>query len=249
MQVLPSQLEANVDFMPDRDVSDVADPDLGAAALEDDATGGGGGSGGFRGGGGGVDDWLDDEEEEEEAPRHPPPADRTGPITSVAPTAPSGGPKRRGVLLFGSHPKKPKHSATAAKNTAAATKRCKAATKAAKFHKAPKQPPMVSAAPVSLERSTSASVVRMAQGSTNTRRIDPAADLREALERNAREVWEEKEAAAKEAEADKAAAAKVAQADADAAAQAQADATTKKRAAGTAYQQIPLLITPCAPRH
>ena len=52
--------------MPDRDTSDVADPDLGAATLEDNATGGGGGAGGFEGGGG-VEDWSDDEEEEEEA--------------------------------------------------------------------------------------------------------------------------------------------------------------------------------------
>nr|XP_020147999.1 uncharacterized protein LOC109733208 [Aegilops tauschii subsp. strangulata] len=36
--VLPLQPEANVDFLPDRDASDVADPDLGAAALEDEAT-------------------------------------------------------------------------------------------------------------------------------------------------------------------------------------------------------------------
>nr|XP_020157211.1 uncharacterized protein LOC109742531 [Aegilops tauschii subsp. strangulata] len=146
------------------------------------------------------------------------------------PTAPGGGSKHRGVLLFGSHPKKPKHSAVAAKNTAAATKRREAAVKAVKFQKAPKQPPMVSAAPLSLKRSTSSSVVRVAEGSTNNRRIDPAADLREGQERNAREVREEKEAAAKKAEADKAAAAKAAQVDADAAAQAQADAAVKKRA-------------------
>ena len=64
MQVLPLQLEANVDFMPDRDASDVADPDLGAAALEDDATGGGGAGG--SGGRGSMEDWSDGDEEDEE---------------------------------------------------------------------------------------------------------------------------------------------------------------------------------------
>ena len=76
----------------------------------------------------------------------------------------------------------------------------------------------MSRAPLSLEQSTSASVVRAAEGSTNNRRLDPTANLREAQERNAREVREEKEAAAKKAEADKAAAAKAAQADAEVAA-------------------------------
>nr|XP_020168930.1 enolase-phosphatase E1-like [Aegilops tauschii subsp. strangulata] len=145
--VLPLQLEANADFMPDQDASDMADPDLGAAALEDDATGDGGGAGGS-GGRGGVEDW----------------------------------------------------------------------------------------APLSLERSTSVSVVRTAEGSTNNRRIDPAADLREAQERNAREVREEKEAAAKKAEANKAAAATAAQADADAAAKKQAEDAVRRR--------TPLLVTP-----
>ena len=95
---------------------------------------------------------------------------------------------------------------------------------------------LLSRAPLSLERSTSASIVRAAEGSTNNRRIDPAADLREAQERNAREVREEKEAAAKKAEADKAGAVKAAQADADAAA--------KKRAEDSARHQTPQLITP-----
>nr|XP_020148351.2 translation initiation factor IF-2-like [Aegilops tauschii subsp. strangulata] len=216
-QVLPLQLEAYIDFMPDRDASNVADPDLGSAALEDDATGGGGGAGGSAGGGG-VEDWSNDDEEEEEVSRRPPPADRMGPSSSAAPTAPGGGSKRRGVLLFSSHPKKPKHSAAAAKNMAVATKRRKAAAKAAKFQKAPKQPPMGDG------------------GLHQQCRIDPAADLREAQERNAREVRKVKEAAAKKAEADKAAAAKAAQEDADSAA--------KKRAEDAARQQIPQLITP-----
>nr|XP_020182111.1 uncharacterized protein LOC109767802 [Aegilops tauschii subsp. strangulata] len=231
MQILPSHSEANVVYMPDREVSDVADPDLGAAALEDDARGGCGGAVGSVGGGG-VEDWSDDEEEEQ-VPRHPLPSDRVGPSSSAAPTAPGGGSKRRGVLLFGSHPKKPKHWAAAAKNMAAATKWREAAAKATKFQKAPKKPPMVSA----LRH-------RGGKGSTNNRCIDPVADLQEAQERNAREVREEKEAAAKKAEADKAAAAKAAQADADATAKAQADTVAKKRAEDAARQQIPQLITP-----
>ena len=54
-----------MDDQPDRAVSDVDDPDLGAAALEDDATGGV-----YRADaseeGGGVETWPDDFEEEDE---------------------------------------------------------------------------------------------------------------------------------------------------------------------------------------
>ena len=70
--------------------------------------------------------------------------------------------------------------------------------------------PLLSKAPLSLEWSTSASIVRTAEVSSNTCRIDPAADLREAWERNAWEVREEKEAAAKKEEANKAASARAA---------------------------------------
>ena len=56
------------DYQPDREVSNVDDPDLGAAALEDDAIGGGDGAGGSEEGGG-VETWPDDDEEEDE-PRH-----------------------------------------------------------------------------------------------------------------------------------------------------------------------------------
>ena len=50
-------------------------------------------------------------------------------------------------------------------------------------------------APLSLERSASASIIGGTEGSTNTRRIDPLADLPEATEKNAREVREEQEEA------------------------------------------------------
>ena len=40
------------DYLPDRAVSDLDDPDLGAAALADDARGGGSGAGGAEEGGG-----------------------------------------------------------------------------------------------------------------------------------------------------------------------------------------------------
>nr|XP_020157873.2 tol-Pal system protein TolA-like [Aegilops tauschii subsp. strangulata] len=56
MQILTPQpvadaLEEGHGYLPDRAVSDVDDPDLGAAAMEeDDATGGGGGAGGSGGG-------------------------------------------------------------------------------------------------------------------------------------------------------------------------------------------------------
>ena len=47
-------------------------------------------------------------------------------------------------------------------------------------------------APLTLEKSSAASVIRSAATSSTSRRIDPAADLREATERNAREAREEK---------------------------------------------------------
>ena len=99
MQILTSQpaadgLEQGHEYLPDRSVSDVDDPDLGAAALEeDDATGGGGGAGGS-GGGGGLDEWPDDDEEEIE-PRRPPGADKAGVSFLAVPTAPGSARKRR----------------------------------------------------------------------------------------------------------------------------------------------------------
>ena len=80
-------------------------------------------------------------------------------------------------------------------------------------------------APLSLERSTSASIIGGTEGSANARRIDPLADLREATYKNALEAREEKERAEKV----KADAAKVVQEEADAMAKAQADAAAKAR--------------------
>ena len=60
-------------------------------------------------------------------------------------------------------------------------------------------------APLTLERVAAASVMGSVETSATTRRIDPAADLREATERNAQEKREEEEAARLEkAEAEKA---------------------------------------------
>ena len=124
-------------YEPDRAVSDVDDPNLGAAALEDDATGGVYEAGDSEEGGG-VDTWPDDFEEED-APRHTRGADKAVAGSSAAPTAQAGTRKRKqGAALFGSVPKK-------AKNPTAATRRNEATAKAAKFQKLPKAPPMVSA--------------------------------------------------------------------------------------------------------
>ena len=101
------------EFLPDRAKSDVDDPDLGAAALEDDAEGGGGVSGGPRLGAN-LEDWPDDDEEF--VPRHQPGACQPGTGSSALPDAQGGGKKRRaGTSLFGSRPKKPKGSAAATK--------------------------------------------------------------------------------------------------------------------------------------
>nr|XP_020172928.1 uncharacterized abhydrolase domain-containing protein DDB_G0269086-like [Aegilops tauschii subsp. strangulata] len=230
-------LEQGHEYLPDRAVSNVDDPELGAAALEeDDATGGGSGAGGS-GGGGYLDEWLDDDEEIE--PRHPPAANKAGTSSSAAASAPGGASKRRaGKPLFGSRPKK-------AKSTAVATKEAEAAAKAARLQKARKQPPMVSVAPLSLERSDSASVIGTTGGSTNTRRVDPRAELLAAMEQNAQEARER-------AEKEEADAANAAQEEADAAAKAQADAAAKARAAAAAKaeaeeaarNQPPQLIIP-----
>ena len=62
-------------------------------------------------------------------------------------------------------------------------------------------------APLTFERVAATSVTGSAETSASTRRIDPAADLQEATERNAREKRDEDEAARLEkAEAEKAAA-------------------------------------------
>ena len=125
------------DYAPDRAVSDVDDPDLGAAALEDDAEGGGGEAGGSRLGAG-LEDWPDDDAGEV-APRHQPGSGQPGASSSAAPDAQGGAKKRRAApSLFGSRPKKPKGSA-------AATKWDEAAAKAIRFRKEVKKPQLVSA--------------------------------------------------------------------------------------------------------
>ena len=124
------------EFLPDRAESDIDDPDLGAAALEDDAEGGGGAAGGPRLGAS-LEDWPDDDNEV--VPRHQPGAGQPGAGSSAPPDAQGGGKKRRAeTSLFGSRLKKPKGSA-------AATKRDEAATKVARFRKVVKQPQAFSA--------------------------------------------------------------------------------------------------------
>nr|XP_020160617.1 uncharacterized protein LOC109745887 [Aegilops tauschii subsp. strangulata] len=219
-------------YQTDREVSDVDDPDLGAAALEDDAIGGGGVVGGSEDGGG-LETWPDDDDEEDE-PRHARGTGKADAGPSVESAARGGTRKRKqGVVLFGSAPKK-------TKNPTAATRRKEAAAKAAKFQKLPKAPPMVSAAPLSLEKPAAASVIGSAETSTTTQRIDPTADLREAQERNMREAREEQEAARREkAEADKAEAAALKKL-----AEAEADFAAKKLAEEAARRQAPLFVIP-----
>nr|XP_020188432.1 uncharacterized protein LOC109774127 [Aegilops tauschii subsp. strangulata] len=215
-------------YLVDHAESDVDDPDLGAASMEEhDAAGGGGeGVGGSAGGGGDVRDWPDDDEGGNKQ-CHIPEAGRTGVGSSTTPTAAAGVPKHRAdARLFGSRPSKK------ARATVAATKRQEAA-KAAAIRKGPKQRPMVSAAPLSLSRAPSALVIGAAGGPEDARRMDPAAALREVTERNAREVELVRDAAARlEAEAADAARAK-----ANAAAKAQADAAAKEQSDATAKAQ------------
>nr|XP_040253555.1 translation initiation factor IF-2-like [Aegilops tauschii subsp. strangulata] len=175
-----------------------------------------------------LEDWPDDDAGEV-APSHQPGAGQPGASSSAAPDAQGGAKKRRAALsLFGSRPKKPKGSS-------AATQRDEAAAKAIRFRKTVKEP-----APLSLEKSAAASIVGSVETSTTTRRIDPAADLREVRQRNAQEAREEQEAARVEkAEAEKAEATalkKLVKAEA-------ADAA-KKQAEEAAHRQSAIFITP-----
>ena len=121
----------------DWEVSDVDDPDLGAAALEDDAIGGGDGAGGSEEGGS-VETWPDDDNDEDE-PRPARSTTNTDAGPSTGPPARGGKHKRReGAALFGSAPKKPK-------NPAAVTRRKEVAAKVAKYQRQLKVPVMVSA--------------------------------------------------------------------------------------------------------
>ena len=95
-------------------------------------------------------------------------------------------------------------------------------------------------APLTLERVVAASVMGSAETSATTRRIDPAADLREAMERNAQEKRNEEEAARLEkAEADKAEASAKKKL-----AEAEAVALTKRQAEEAVHRQSAVFITP-----
>ena len=116
-------------YQPDREVSDVDDPDLGAAALEDNAIGGGAVAGGSEEGGS-IKTWPDDDDKEDE-PRPARGAGKADVGPSTEPTARGGTRKRKqGATLFGSAPKK-------AKNLTAVTRRKEAAATVAKYKKLP----------------------------------------------------------------------------------------------------------------
>ena len=119
MQIYMSETTAAImgpggDYLPDRAVSDVDDPDLGAAALADDAVGGGDGAGSSEEGGG-VETWPnDDDDDDEDEPR--PTQSTANPGTGPSTGSPTRGGKRKrkqGAALFGSVPKKPKNLAAA----------------------------------------------------------------------------------------------------------------------------------------
>ena len=127
------------DYVPDREVSDVDDPDLGAAAMEADAEGGGGGAEGDFRPSATFDDWPDDDAEGEVAPRHQSKAGHPGASSSAGLAGQVGAKKRRaGPSSLGGRPKK-------FKGAAAATKREEAVAKANLFRKEVKRPPLVSA--------------------------------------------------------------------------------------------------------
>ena len=124
-------------FLPDRTMDDVDDPDLGAAAMEEDVAGEDGEAGGS-GLGASFEDWPDDAEAEDVLRRHPEP-DHQSAGPSAAPAPHGGAQKRRAAsIYFGSRPKK-------SKGSTAATKRDEAAAKAARFRKAVKQSQAISA--------------------------------------------------------------------------------------------------------
>ena len=95
---------AGGDYEPDCAMSDVDDPDLGAAALEDTATGGVYEAGGSEEGG--IETWPDDDDEEDE-PRPTRGAGRADAGPSAEPTARGGTRMRKqGAAFFGSVLKK-----------------------------------------------------------------------------------------------------------------------------------------------
>ena len=101
--------------------------------------------------------------------------------------------------------------------------------------------------PLSLERTTAASIVGGAGGSSSSRRVDPCAELQAATERNEREAREEREAEEQRVAATRAAqetTTESAETQADAVAKAQTEAAAAERAAEALRNQPPQLIIP-----
>ena len=106
---------------------------------------------------------------------------------------------------------------------------------------------MPTRAPLSLERTTAASIVGGAGGSAGSRRVDSRAELQAATDRNTREAREEREAEERRAAAAESAqgtTAESAEAHSDAAARARAEAEAAERAAEALPGQPPQLIIP-----
>ena len=118
------------DYVPDREDSDVDDPDLGAAALEADAEGGGEEEEGGLRPSATFADWPEDDVDVEVVPRRQPRASSSGQVGAkrrhAGPSAPGGKQKKL-------------------KGAAAATKREEAAAKANRFRREVRRPPLVSA--------------------------------------------------------------------------------------------------------
>ena len=95
-------------------------------------------------------------------------------------------------------------------------------------------------APLTLERVAAASVMGSAETSATTRRIDPAADLREATERNAQEKRKEEEAAHREkAEVEKGEASALKKLE-----EAEAAVAARRQAKEVAHRQPAVFVTP-----
>ena len=99
-------------------------------------------------------------------------------------------------------------------------------------------------APLTLERTTAASIVGGAGGSAGSCRIDPRAELQAATERNAREAREAEGRRAAGTESAQETTAESAEAHSDAAARARAEAEAAERAAEALRGQPPQLVIP-----
>ena len=91
--------------------------------------------------------------------------------------------------------------------------------------------------PLSLERGPGGSIVGPTGGSSSSRRVNPRADLKEATKRNAREAWEEREAAERRT-------AQATKEQADAAAKARAKAAAAETETEASHNRPPLLVVP-----